>query len=402
MNDFYKKNKLTPIINASGFMTKIGASITNKKSINAAKDILPYFVSIDELQNLASRRISYHLKSQASLVTASAAGAITESIAALMTGNNIGKIYQLPNTKNMLNKVLIQKGHLTNYGAEVSQGIRLSGANILSCGKKNSCSEKDFEKKLFENKKKLVCAMYVVSHHCSNYNSVSLENFIKSCKKYKIPIIIDAASEEYMEDFFILDPDICIFSAHKFMGSLTAGIIAGKKKYIKNIYLQNLGIGRGMKVGKEGIYAAIIAVENWYKRNWKEELNKQNKILNYWIKYLTLKNYKGVNFEIVADPTGNKINRLRIHINYKKAKFTSHSFSYYLEKNKPAIYVRDDLIHLMHFELDTCNLKKGQEKIVMSEMNKLIQKFKRNELKSNIFHKDYIKLAMKNWFDWNN
>ena len=108
--------------------------------------------------------------------------------------------------------------------------------------------------------------MYVVSHHCSDYGAVSLKRFIQLCKKYKVPTIIDAASEEYMEDFFRLNVDVCIFSAHKFMGSLTAGIVAGKKKYIRNIYLQNLGIGRGMKVGKEGIYASIAAVENWYKK----------------------------------------------------------------------------------------------------------------------------------------
>ena len=36
-----------------------------------------------------------------------------------------------------------------------------------------------------------------------------------------------------MEDFFKIGADVAIFSAHKFMGSLTAGIIAGKKKFIK-------------------------------------------------------------------------------------------------------------------------------------------------------------------------
>ena len=45
---------------------------------------------------------------------------------------------------------------------------------------------------------------------------------------------------------------------------------------MKNIYLQNLGIGRGMKVGKEAIYAAIIGVENWYKMDWTKEINNQN------------------------------------------------------------------------------------------------------------------------------
>ena len=43
--------------------------------------------------------------------------------------------------------------------------------------------------------------MYVVSHHCSDYNAVEISKFIKFCKKNNIPTIIDAASEEYMEYF---------------------------------------------------------------------------------------------------------------------------------------------------------------------------------------------------------
>ena len=70
MKDFYKKNKLTQVINVSGFMTKIGASITNKKSIEAANNIFPYFVNIDELQAIASKRISKYFNSEAALVTA--------------------------------------------------------------------------------------------------------------------------------------------------------------------------------------------------------------------------------------------------------------------------------------------------------------------------------------------
>tara|TARA_Y100000766_G_scaffold47921_1_gene38196 strand:+ start:215 stop:1423 length:1209 start_codon:yes stop_codon:yes gene_type:complete len=402
MTNFYKQNKLTPIINVSGFMTKIGASITNKKSIEAANKIFQNFVNIDELQAIASKRISKCFKTESAVITASAAGALTESVASMMTGNNLDKIYQLPNTKNMKDKVLIQKGHLTNYGAEVSQGILLSGAKILSCGLKKNCTNKIFEDTLVKNKNKISCAMYVVSHHCSDYNAIKVSDFIKICKKHKIPSIIDAASEEYMEDFFKIGADIAIFSAHKFMGSLTAGILAGKKKYIKNIYLQNLGIGRGMKVGKEAIYAAIIGVENWYKRNLKKELNKQNKILEYWIRFLNKKKYKGINYEIVSDPTGNKINRLRLYIHYKSAKFTPQALSYFLEKNNPSIFVRDDLIHQNHFELDTCNLKKNQEKIVMKEMDKIINRLANKKLKNNISHKEYINFSKSNWLEWLN
>ena len=400
MKIFYKKNKLTPIINVSGFMTKIGASITNKKSVKAANEIFSYFVNIDELQAMASKRIAKLFDTEAAVITASAAAALTESVASMMTGSDLKKIFKLPNTTNMKNKVLIQRGHLTNYGAEVGQGIQSSVAKILPCGLKDSCSFELLEKTLAKKNTDIACAMYVVSHHCSHYNAVEIKEFIKICKKYKIPTIIDAASEEYMEEFFKHGADLAIFSAHKFMGSLTAGIVAGKKKYIKNIYLQNIGIGRGMKVGKESIYAAIIGVETWYKRDWKTELKKQDKILNYWINFLKKKKYKGVNFEIVSDPTGNKINRLRLYINFKKAKFTPHSLSYYLEKNNPSIFVRDDLINENHFELDTCNLKVGQEKIVMKEINKIINKLLNKKFKHNIKQKEYSSISKNNWLNW--
>tara|TARA_Y100000590_G_scaffold205267_1_gene232792 strand:- start:35 stop:1243 length:1209 start_codon:yes stop_codon:yes gene_type:complete len=402
MNTFYKKNKLTPIINVSGFMTKIGASIVRNENINAAKEVLPNFVNIDELQSLASKKISKFLRTESAVITASAAGGLTESVAATITGSDIKKIYKLPNTKGLKNNVIIQYGHLTNYGAEVGQAIRLSGAKILKCGSKLSCNQNQLIKKITDNKNKITCAMYVVSHHCSDYNSLDLKVFIKICKKFKIPVIVDAASEEYMEDFFTKGADIAIFSAHKFMGSLTSGIVAGKKKYIKNVYLQNLGIGRGMKVGKEGIYSAITAIENWYNRNIAKDLNIQSKIINYWIKYLDKKKYKGINYEIIPDPTGNKIHRLRIIINKNNSGFTPQSLAYYLEKNNPSIFVRDDLIHLNHFELDTCNLKKNQEKIVMIEMNKIINKLIRKKINNNINQSMYKNFSIQSWLQWPN
>lgn len=400
MNHFYKKNKLTPIINVSGFMTKIGASICKNDNIKAAKEILPFFVNIDELQLLASKRISKQLGCESAVITASSSSALTESVAATITGKDLQKIYKLPNTQGLKNKVLIQQGHLTNYGAEVGQAIRLSGAKILKCGSKLSCNNEDVINKIKKNINSIACAMYVVSHHCSDYNSLDIKIFIRICKKFKIPLIVDAASEEYMEDFFIAGADMAIFSSHKFMGSLTAGIVAGKKKYIRNVYLQNLGIGRGMKVGKEGIYSSISAVENWYKRNTKNDLFKQKKIISYWLKYLDTKNYQGIDYEVMPDPTGNKINRLRIIVDSKNSNFSAQSLAYYLEKNNPSIYVRDDLIHLNHFELDTCNLKINQEKIVMREMDKIIKKLINKKIKNKINQSMYKKLSMKSWLKW--
>ena len=155
-----------------------------------------------------------------------------------------------------------------------------------------------------------------------------------------------------------------------------------------------------MKVGKEAIYAAIIGVENWYKRNWKKEIQNQNNILKYWLSFLRKERFSGITYEVVADPTGNKINRLRIYVDKKKSNFTIQSLSYYLEKNDPAIFVRDDLIHLNHFELDTCNLKKGQEKIVMNHFKKIITKLISKKIKHNISQREYSNRSKKEWLSW--
>jgi D-glucosaminate-6-phosphate ammonia-lyase len=61
--------------------------------------------------------------------------------------------------------------------------------------------------------------------------------------------------------------DIVIYSAHKFLGGPTAGIVAGRKDLVRATFLQNIGIGRGMKVGKEGIVGTIAALAAWHKRD---------------------------------------------------------------------------------------------------------------------------------------
>ena len=71
-----------------------------------------------------------------------------------------------------------------------------------------------------------------------------------------------------------------------------------------------------------------------------------------------------------------------------------------MEKNNPSIFVRDDLIHHNHFELDTCNLKKGQEKIVMLQFKKIINNLILRKIKSNISLDEYLSKSKKEWLSW--
>ena len=90
----------------------------------------------------------------------------------------------------------------------------------------------------------------------------------------------------------------------------TAGIIAGRKDLVRAAFLQNLGIGRGMKVGKESIVGAIAALEAWEKRDHAAVRAREQGHLDLWI--ARLKDLPGVTAEIVPDPTSRFPNHARL------------------------------------------------------------------------------------------
>ena len=66
-----------PVINASGTMTSLGASIMVPKAVAWAAEIATRFVDMHDLQRKASARIARSCGAQAGFVTASASAGIT-------------------------------------------------------------------------------------------------------------------------------------------------------------------------------------------------------------------------------------------------------------------------------------------------------------------------------------
>jgi L-seryl-tRNA(Ser) seleniumtransferase len=161
--DIRSRFGLRPVINASGTMTGLGASSVSAPVIDAVAQVLPQFVEIDDLQRRASAAIAEACGSEAGYITASCSAAITLSIAAAMTGNDHGLIERLPDTAAMpRNEVVIQTGHLVNYGAPVDQAIRLSGARVVPVGAATEAHGYQLNTAITE---RTAAALYVVSHH---------------------------------------------------------------------------------------------------------------------------------------------------------------------------------------------------------------------------------------------
>src|SRR5689334_5826358 len=79
---------LRPIINVSGTMTHLGASIVVPEAVAAVAAVLPEFVEINDLQRKASVAIARLTGGEAGFVTASAGAGITLAVAGAITGDD--------------------------------------------------------------------------------------------------------------------------------------------------------------------------------------------------------------------------------------------------------------------------------------------------------------------------
>jgi L-seryl-tRNA(Ser) seleniumtransferase len=350
---------LRPIINVSGTMTALGASIVTPEAVRAVADILSEFVEITDVQRKASAAIAKATGAEAGFVTASASAGITLSVAGCMTGTDLGRIEQLPDATGMKSEVAIQLGHMVGYGAPVEQAIRLAGATVVPVGQATEVRPYQLAHRLGE---RTAAAVYVVSHHCVGYGQLPLGQFARICHGKGVPVIADVASEYDLRGFLAAGADVAIYSAHKFLGGPTAGIVAGQKAVIRAAFLQNCGIGRGMKVGKEGMVGTIAALDAWATRDHAAVRAVESAHLTLWQERLGGR--PGVRVSIEPDPTNNPLDRLKVVVIPDAARITAWDLADALAAGDPPVIVRDHEAEHGYFSLDPCNLHPGEAAIV--------------------------------------
>jgi L-seryl-tRNA(Ser) seleniumtransferase len=347
-----------PIVNAAGTETAYGASLVRREAVAAAVAILPYAVDIAELHRAASRAIAKATGAEAGFVTASAAAGITLAVAAAMTGSDLAAIRRLPDTKGLRNEVVLQDGHNVDYGAPVSQGIRLSGAGVRIAGGAEGTSTADFAAALSPA---TAAILHVVSHHCRHAGELPLAEAIAIARPHGVPVIVDAASEESFAEALTHGADLVIVSAHKFMRGLTAGIIAGRKDLVRAAYLQNAGIGRGMKVGKEGIAGAIAAIAAWRGDDPERRRDLTAAVVAGWRG--ALRGLPHLELAAAPDPTGNPVVRLKATVR-PGAPFTAWELVDALAAGEPPIMVRHPEVKQGFVEFDPATLRDGEAALI--------------------------------------
>jgi L-seryl-tRNA(Ser) seleniumtransferase len=367
--DIRRRLGLRPVINVSGTMTSLGASIVVPEAVQAVAEVLPQFVEITDLQRKASARIARSCATEAGFVTASASAGISLAVAGAMTGDNLLAIERLPDTTGLpKTEVLLQVGHMVSYGAPVDQAARLAGAKVVPVGSATSAAGYQLEGAITE---RTAAALYVVSHHVVQYGQIPLEEFAAICRAKGVPVIVDAASEYDLTGFLAKGADLAIYSSHKFLGGPTGGIVAGREDLVRAAFLQNRGIGRGMKVGKEGVVGTIAALDAWEARDHAAVRAREDSHLKLWREGLA--GLPGVTAMVEPDPTDNPLDRLKVTIDPAKAGLAAWDVADRLAAGDPPVIVRDHEVEHGYFYLDPCNQHDGEAQVVLERLQAVLR-----------------------------
>ena len=327
MTDIFDRLGLRRVINVSGTETPFGASPVRPEVIAAITEITPHSVLMRELQSAASEVIARAAGTEAGCVTGCTAAGIVVAVAACMTGRDLARVEQLPDTKGMKNEVVMQKGHEITYGHNVSQNVRIAGASVIEIGAATQCGVYQLRHAITSN---TAAAMYVVSPLTVQNRLIDLRTFCAVCHEYDVPVIVDAASVTDPRPYVEAGADLVLFSAHKAFASLTAGVIAGRLALVQACIYQEHGIGRPMKVGKEGVAGAIAALEAWVM----DDRDQARNVLEARLQRVEsrLKKIAGV----TASRQGTQI---KLEIDRTKASVSAYGLAKALFTDDPAIIV---------------------------------------------------------------
>jgi D-glucosaminate-6-phosphate ammonia-lyase len=291
MKDIYAALGVKRRINAAGTLTRLGGALMDEEVLDAMAAAARASVDIGELQAAASRVVSKLTAAETGMVTTGAAAALTLAAAAAMTRWDVARMAALPQADGFPNEILLPRTHYTSY----AHALRAAGARLVDIGHNDrgtGAGVRGLEAWEIEAAITPRTAAFAFAAQPGNANDLAA--VVSTCRKYKIPVIVDAAAQlppkSNLRRFFDLGADLVAFSGGKAIGGPQAsGILAGRRDLVGAALVQQLdmdvspstwmppdlidteqmkglphhGLGRGFKAGKEEIVGLLVALERF-------------------------------------------------------------------------------------------------------------------------------------------
>jgi D-glucosaminate-6-phosphate ammonia-lyase len=286
----YKELGLEPIINACGTVTRLGGAPMPAQVLESFHEAAKEWVPLEQLQAAASRRIAETTGAEAGLVTAGSAAALTLGTAAILTGQDLGRMEKLPQTDGFPNEIIIAREQRSGY----DHAIRAAGARLVEVGFNEITSNAGVRRaELWEYEAAITSQTAGIAYVLGPGCCPALSDVVAMAHRHDLPVIADAAGEvpprENLKQIPATGVDLACFSGGKAIrGPQSTGILCGNRDLVSAAALQMLdmddhlelwdppsdfidrsklagiprhGIGRALKVSKEEIIALLTALE---------------------------------------------------------------------------------------------------------------------------------------------
>ncbi|QIK69887.1 DgaE family pyridoxal phosphate-dependent ammonia lyase [Erysipelothrix sp. HDW6C] len=338
-----EKLKLNQVINASGKMTILGGSKLQKHVLDAMNDGAGNFYVIADLMDAANTYLSDLYGLPNAWIVSSASSGIAQSVGAAIAKDNYNAIMNPYLSTLTKREIVIAKGHIVDYGTSIEVPIRMGGGAIVEVGYANACTLEQFAAGINENTAAL---LYVKSHHAVQKGMPSVSQIVALGNERKIPVIVDAAAEGDLKHYIDLGADAVIYSGTKTFEGPTSGVVVVKDTFLPYLKLQGKGIGRVMKVGKEGVFGLLGALEA-YAHAKPESIASQIERMTPFID--AVNKIEGIHAKPIQDGAGRPIMRIEIAFDLP---LDAVSIREHLKSGNPQIYTRDYRANEGFLEID--------------------------------------------------
>lgn len=278
MTTIYDRLGVPSLVNAAGKLTAFGGSAQAEEVARAQADAARAHVELQALRDAVGARIAALTGAERACVTSGAAAGIAISVAACITGTDLARVQRLPESDGLANGVLLQAGHDIDFGAPVVQMVRLGGGRPRIVGTRAAVTPADLDLALAD-RGALAAFLFVQSHHCLQEGRLPLAECIARCRAVGLPVIVDAAAEEDLRHYVAVGADLVTYSGGKAFGGPTSGFVAGRADLVDACELQQRGIARAMKVGKETLAGLAVAMERYATRDEAAEEQRRAEVL---------------------------------------------------------------------------------------------------------------------------
>ncbi|MGH9338499.1 MAG: aminotransferase class V-fold PLP-dependent enzyme [Acidobacteriota bacterium] len=304
--NMYESIGVKPLINCRGTFTIISGSLTLPEVKQAMEEAGHHYVHLDELMEGVGKRLGELANCEWGIVTAGCSAAETVATCACIAGTDPEKMQRIPNDlKGLKNEVVIPDWSRNVY----DHGVRMTGVTMVTVR-----NLEEFEAAV--NPK--TAMVYILADERNDTGEFGLEPIAGVARKYAIPLLVDAAAEDFYPDVhFSRGADMVAYSGGKALrGPQSAGLLLGRKDLCQAAFLNSAphhAYGRSLKIDKEDVMGMLAAVEMWSRRDHQAEWAQEKS----WLEEIAgrLEKLPGVQTEILP-PRGRSNQSLSLQVNW--------------------------------------------------------------------------------------